>query len=64
MDVVDLCVKWFTITMAFAMASVVVLQVASRMMPWFPTPAWTEELARYLMLYMAFVGRECRDQAL
>jgi TRAP-type C4-dicarboxylate transport system permease small subunit len=49
-------VKWFSVVMAFSMAAVVVLQVASRMMPWFPTPPWTEELARYLMLYMAFIA--------
>jgi TRAP-type C4-dicarboxylate transport system permease small subunit len=56
MGALDRVVKWFSILMAFAMAAVVVLQVASRMMPWFPTPPWTEELARYLMLYMAFVA--------
>jgi len=56
MDALDAVVKWFSIVMAFAMAEVVVLQVASRVIPWFMTPPWTEELARYLMLYMAFVA--------
>ena len=56
MDALDRVVKWFSAVMAFAMATVVVLQVASRMMPWFPTPPWPEELARYLMMYMSFIA--------
>jgi len=56
MDALDVAVKWFSVAMALVMAAVVVLQVASRVMPWFPTPPWTEELARYLMLYMSFVA--------
>jgi len=55
LDGLDLVVKWFCTIAAGAMATVVLVQVVSRYLP-IPTPPWTEELARYLMIYMAFVG--------
>ncbi len=51
----DIVVKWFCTFVAGLMAAVVLLQVVSRYLP-IPTPPWTEELARYLMIYMAFIG--------
>ncbi len=55
LDYLDVAVKWFCTLAAALMASVVLLQVVARYLP-FPTPPWTEELARYLMIYMAFIG--------
>lgn len=54
-EYLDKIVKWFCVVAVGAMSCVVVLQVFSRMLP-IATPPWTEELARYLMIYMAFVG--------
>ena len=51
----NVAVKWFCTLTTGLMASVVLLQVMARYLP-FPTPPWTEELARYLMIYMAFIG--------
>ncbi len=51
----DFAVKWFCTVIAGAMAVTVLIQVVSRYLPT-PTPPWTEELARYFMIYMAFVG--------
>ena len=55
LDCVDFAGKWFCTLAAGRMASVVLLQVVSRYLP-IPTPPRTEELARYLMIYMAFIG--------
>ncbi len=55
LDYLDLFVKWFCTIAAGLMALTVFLQVVVRYLP-FPTPPWTEELARYLMIAMAFIG--------
>lgn len=55
LDFVDSLVKWLSILLAAAMVFVVIMQVFARYLPT-PTPPWTEELARYLMIYMAFIG--------
>lgn len=55
LDTLDTVVKWFCITVAGLMTLTVLLQVVSRYLP-VRTPPWTEELARYLMIYMAFIG--------
>lgn len=55
LDILDLFVKWFCTIVAGLMALAVFLQVVVRYLP-IPTPPWTEELARYLMIAMAFIG--------
>lgn len=60
---IDSCVRYFIGTVLFAMFSLVVLQVLLRYI--FKSPlAWTDELSRYLMTWMIFIGscvasREC-----
>ncbi|MGM9538485.1 MAG: TRAP transporter small permease [Candidatus Onthomonas sp.] len=56
MDFLDKIVKVLCIALAAVMTLIVMMQVFTRLCPWVPTPSWTEELARYVMIYMAFVG--------
>lgn len=56
MDFLDKLVKITASVMAGAMFLLIVMQVFTRHCPWVPTPPWTEELARYVMIYMAFIG--------
>jgi TRAP-type C4-dicarboxylate transport system permease small subunit len=55
LDFLDSIVKWLCIALIATMTSVVLLQVFARYLP-FPTPSWTEELSRYLMISFAFIG--------
>lgn len=56
MDFLDKIVKVVASALAGIMFLLIVMQVFTRHCPWVPTPAWTEELARYVMIYMAFLG--------
>lgn len=56
MDFLDKIVKIAASTLAGIMFLLIVMQVFTRHCPWVPTPTWTEELARYVMIYMAFLG--------
>lgn len=55
LEFLDNIVKWFCIALVGVMTFVVLLQVVSRYLPT-PTPSWTEELSRYLMIYFSFIG--------
>jgi TRAP-type C4-dicarboxylate transport system permease small subunit len=55
LDLLDRIVKYICIAIGGLMALVVILQVFSRYLPT-PTPKWTEELSRYLMIFMAYIG--------
>ena len=52
---VDFLAKWFSIATIAGMALVVVMQVVLRYIVKSPPP-WTEELARYLMIWTSFVA--------
>jgi C4-dicarboxylate transporter, DctQ subunit len=47
--------KWFLITTGAAMSMIVLLQVFFRFVIYIPFP-WSEESARYLMIWMGMVG--------
>ena len=55
LDFLNIVVKWICIVLAALMTLVVLLQVLTRYLP-VPSPSWTEELSRYLMIGMAFLG--------
>lgn len=55
LDFLDNIVKWVCIILTGVMFAVVMLQVSARLLP-VPKPPWTEELARYLMIYISFIG--------
>jgi len=55
LDFIDNIVKWVCIILTGVMFAVVMLQVFARLLP-VPKPPWTEELARYLMIYISFIG--------
>ncbi len=55
LDFLDSVVKWVCIVLTGAMFAVVLLQVFTRLLP-VSSPPWTEELARYLMIYLSFIG--------
>jgi TRAP-type C4-dicarboxylate transport system permease small subunit len=58
MDVLDKYIRKMLIVFAGLMTAVVVLQVFCRYILQTPL-VWTEEVARYLMLWMAFTGASC-----
>jgi TRAP-type C4-dicarboxylate transport system permease small subunit len=58
MDIIDVIVKKMLIILAGLMAIAVIFQVFCRYVMKLPLP-WTEEVARYLMLWMAFSSVSC-----
>jgi TRAP-type C4-dicarboxylate transport system permease small subunit len=58
MDIIDVIVKKMLIILAGLMAIAVIFQVICRYVMKLPLP-WTEEVARYLMLWMAFSSVSC-----
>ena len=55
LDLLDRLVKAVCVFLAAVMAVVVIIQVTARYLPT-QSPPWTEELARYLMIAMAYIG--------
>ena len=53
--VVDRLVNYICIVLMAVMTCIVLLQVSSRFMP-YKNPNWTEELSRYVMIYIAYIG--------
>ena len=58
MEFVDLLARRFLIAVTAAMTLTIIVQVLFRYVLKNPL-VWTEELARYLMIWMAFVGAGC-----
>jgi TRAP-type C4-dicarboxylate transport system permease small subunit len=58
MDILDMMIRKLLIVMAGLMTMMVILQVISRYVMKNPL-SWTEEAARYLMIWMAFTGGSC-----
>ena len=58
MEFVDQLVRKFLIAVTAAMTLTIIVQVLFRYILKDPL-IWTEELARYLMIWMAFVGASC-----
>jgi TRAP-type C4-dicarboxylate transport system permease small subunit len=58
MEFLDVCVRKLLIFLAGLMTVTVSLQVVCRYLLKNPL-VWTEELARYLMIWMAFIGASC-----
>ncbi|MDQ2080547.1 TRAP transporter small permease [Xanthobacteraceae bacterium Astr-EGSB] len=58
MEFVDQIVRKFLIAVTAAMTLTIIVQVLFRYILKDPL-IWTEELARYLMIWMAFVGASC-----
>jgi TRAP-type C4-dicarboxylate transport system permease small subunit len=58
MDLLDVLVRKLLIVLSGLMTVVIILQVVCRYVLKNPL-AWTEELARYLMIWMAFIGSSC-----
>ena len=58
MEFVDQLARKFLIVVTAAMTLTIILQVLFRYLLKNPL-VWTEELARYLMIWMAFVGASC-----
>ncbi len=56
MDWLDTLVKWVSSPLCAAIVVVITIQVFSRFISFVKSPAWTEELARYLMIAMAFLA--------
>jgi TRAP-type C4-dicarboxylate transport system permease small subunit len=58
MDIIDVVVRKMVIIFAGLMAIMVIFQVFCRYVMKIPLP-WTEEAARYLMIWMAFTSVSC-----
>jgi TRAP-type C4-dicarboxylate transport system permease small subunit len=58
MDIIDVIVRKMLIILAGLMTLAVILQVLCRYVLKYPL-VWTEEAARYLMIWMVFIGASC-----
>jgi TRAP-type C4-dicarboxylate transport system permease small subunit len=58
MDILDIIARKMLIVLAGLMTSAVILQVLCRYILKYPL-VWTEEAARYLMIWMVFIGTSC-----
>lgn len=58
MDIIDVIVQKMLIVFAGLMTTAVILQVLCRYVLKYPL-VWTEEAARYLMVWMVFIGTSC-----
>jgi TRAP-type C4-dicarboxylate transport system permease small subunit len=58
MDIIDVIVQKMLIILAGLLTTAVLLQVLCRYVVKYPL-IWTEEAARYLMIWMVFIGTSC-----
>ena len=54
-DVIDRAVTAVCIVLMAVMTCIVLIQVSTRYLP-VRNPNWTEELSRYIMIYIAYIG--------
>jgi TRAP-type C4-dicarboxylate transport system permease small subunit len=56
MDAIDKCVQVVCTVMTLVMTIVVLIQVFARYIPAIKPPAWTEEFARYTMIWLSMIA--------
>lgn len=56
LEFINMIVRNLCIILAALMFLIVFLQVITRLLPVVKSPAWTEELSRYIMISFAFIG--------
>lgn len=56
LEFINHAVRVFCIAMMIMMTAIVLIQVVARLLPGVKNPNWTEELSRYAMVSIAFIG--------